>query len=102
MKTKFEAKLGVSITVNAPEFFADEQFIQWLNNGEPKMTWHKGEQPNEWSDLVVLVDPDLEGEGSDSDMPEHIWDQIVAICREHVQPSIHAEHITVRLTNMAT
>jgi hypothetical protein len=59
---------GVSMTINAPEFFKDPAFIGWLNNGERKFTWHQGHMPDEWSDVVVLVDPGLTGEGSDSEI----------------------------------
>lgn len=48
----------------------------------------------------MLVDPSLNGEGADSDMPEHIWDQIVAACKEKFAPGRDAYHIMVRLTNL--
>jgi len=93
---------GVSMTINAPEFFKDPAFIGWLNNGERKFTWHQGHMPDEWSDVVVLVDPGLTGEGSDSEMPAHIWEQIVNACRDKFSNSVsrHSDHIPVRLTNL--
>ncbi|KVP39979.1 hypothetical protein [Burkholderia ubonensis] len=90
-----------ALVINAPEFFQDPEFQSWLNNDEKKFTWHEGGTPGDWSDVVVMVDPGLGGEGSDSDMPEHIWDKIVAICRSKLAPARNAPHIIVRLTNLA-
>jgi hypothetical protein len=89
-----------SLLLNAPHFFEDEAFRAWLNSDARKFTWHNGGTPDEWSDTVVLVDPGLSGEGADSDMPEHIWDQIISICRSNFQPTRNAPHIMVRLTNI--
>jgi hypothetical protein len=90
-----------SLLVNAPEFFEDEAFRAWLNDsGKRKFTWHQSGTPDEWADTVVLVDPGLSGEGADSDMPEHIWDQIVSICRSNFEPTRSVPHIMVRLTNV--
>lgn len=90
------------VVINAPEFFADPDFRAWLNNGGAKFTWHKiGEPVSEYSDVIVLIDPGLTGEGSDSDMPEHIWDEIIQICRKTLGESKSGEdHYTVRLTNL--
>lgn len=89
-----------AMILNAPEVFADPAFVEWLNGKDPKFTWHTGGQPTEWSDVTVLVEPSLNGEGSDSEMPEHIWNAIVDKCREVFKPSRNA-HIMVRLTNLA-
>jgi hypothetical protein len=91
-----------ALTVNAPQFFQDPRFLAWLNNDEPKFTWHKkGAQPNDYSDVVVMVDPSLNGEGTDSDMPEHIWDQIVDACKVQFGSLPRGEdHIMVRLVNV--
>lgn len=99
-----EIFIGASLRINAPEFFKDAGFIDWLNNGARKFTWHEtGHHPEEWSDVIVMVDPGFTGEGSDSDMPAHIWNQIVEICRAKLGGSVESrdEHITVRLTNIA-
>lgn len=88
-----------ALVINAPEFFKDPDFQLWLNSGEPKLTWHQGGAPTEWSDTVVMVDAGLTGEGPDSDMPEHIWQQIVEACRNEF-PAEPAHHIMVRLTNV--
>lgn len=89
------------LTINVPEWFEDKDFQKWLNDPENTVfTWHKkGEAPSDWSDVVVCVDPSLRGEGSEADMPEHIWDQIVELCRAHFRPST-GSHIHVRLTNL--
>ncbi len=92
--------VGPGLTINCPEVFKDPMFIEWLNNESPKMTWHQGGNPSEWSDVVVMVDPTLNGEGTDSDMPEHVWSAIVSACKTHlgIHPTPSA-HIHVRLTN---
>lgn len=95
-----EISQSQALVINAPEFFADPEFRAWLNDGTPKMTWHNSGVPTEWSDVVVLVDPGLGGEGADSDMPEHIWNQIVQACKSQFQPSRGSHHIMVRLTNI--
>ncbi|MCP5400482.1 MAG: hypothetical protein H6921_14770 [Sphingomonas sp.] len=90
------------LVINAPEFFADPDFKLWLRNGRRKFTWYVGQEIDEWSDVIVLVDPSLTAEGSDADMPEHIWDQIIDLCREHLGASRHdATHHAIRLTNLA-
>lgn len=91
-----------ALTINAPEVFEDAEFQAWLNNSERKFTWHQGGTPDEWSDVVVLVDPGLTGDGPDSNMPEHIWDNLVEICRQHFKPArgVASDHIMIRLTNV--
>ena len=88
-------------TLNVPEWFEDKAFLAWLNDPNNTLfTWHsRGEEASDWSDIVVCVDPSLNGEGSESDMPERIWDQIVALCKKLFQPSC-GSHIHVRLTNL--
>lgn len=99
-------KKSLGLVFNAPQFFADPAFQAWLNNPDNcVMTWHKkGQVVGEFSDVVVHVDPSLNGEGTDSDMPEHIWDQIVALCKTEfpdlVGQNLRGEHIHVRLTNI--
>lgn len=91
------------LVINAPEFFQDPEFVEWLNTqGTPKFTWHEGGEPTDCSDTVVLVDPSLNGEGSDSDMPEHIWDQIIAECKRNFRPNSteDGDHIMVWLKNL--
>jgi hypothetical protein len=91
---------SAALVVNAPQFFKDPAFQTWLNQTEPKFSLHRDGVPGEWSDTIVLVDPSLNGEGSDSDMPEHIWEQIVSICRSNFAPTRNVNHIMVRLTNI--
>jgi len=90
------------LVINAPQFFADPAFRAWLADDRPKFTWHRGGEPDEWSDVVVLVDPSLNGEGSDSDMPAPIWHSIVEACRTGLgaDPSA-ASHYMVWLTNLS-
>ncbi|KVP65657.1 hypothetical protein WJ96_04625 [Burkholderia ubonensis] len=93
-------ELCSAIVINAPEVFKNPDFQAWLNSDNPKFTWHRGGTPGDWSDVVVMVDPGLSGEGSDSDMPEHIWNLIVSVCRSNFAPTRNVPHIMVRLTNL--
>ncbi|MHB8409562.1 MAG: hypothetical protein ACYDHY_15970 [Acidiferrobacterales bacterium] len=96
-----KVKRGVSLVINVPDFFRDQGFVSWLNNKTPKFTWHQGGTPHEYSDVVVLVDPTFTGEGSDSDMPAHLWKQIIDECRRQF-PDISGmtAPVMVRLTNV--
>jgi len=90
------------VVIDAPEIFADPAFQHWLQDDRAKFTWHRSGAIDEWSDVVVLVDPSLNGEGSDSDMPSHIWDRIVGACQQHLPAACcAANHYMVRLTNLA-
>ncbi len=100
---QIEAKHSPCLNINAPEFFKDEKFVQWLNDhNRSLMTWHKkGQRPGEGSDIVTFVDPSLSGDGSDDgEMPDKYWDLIVNLCRKHFKPS-DGFHIVVRITNLS-
>ena len=95
-----EASVVRGLVLNVPEFFEDEAFMNWLNTRETVMTWHRrGEPAGEFSDTIVFVDPGLQGEGSDTDMPTAIWNRIVQACRDAGLGG-QTEHIPVRLTNI--
>lgn len=96
--TPLNATPSNALVLNAAPFYQDEAFVTWLNHDNRKATWHPGGTPTEWSDVFVLVDPSLNGEGSDSDMPEPIWDQIVNACWDHFHPG-NGWHIVVWLRN---
>ncbi|WP_298673161.1 hypothetical protein [uncultured Sphingomonas sp.] len=87
--------------MNVPEFFADPAFRRWLQNDNPKFTRCRDGAIDEWPDVVVLVDPSLTGEGSDSDMPKAFWTRIVDACQEHLGIGTDQwTHYMVRLTNL--
>lgn len=91
------------LVVNRPQWFMDPEFIEWLNNGEPKFTWHvRGNVPGEYSDVIVLVDPECNGEGSeDGSMPQRFWDEIVTLCRQCLREGdSDAMSYCVRITNL--
>ena len=96
---------GLQICINAPALFSDSEFKAWMNDRRTTVcSWHtKGEDFGEYSDTVVFVDPCLNGEGSDSDMPAHCWAAIMAAVRASPAardlPSC-SPHIAVRLTNL--
>lgn len=68
----------LALRLNMPELAKDRAFLAWLNARKTKCwTWHtKGKPIGDYSDLVVWVETN--GEGSDSDMPEHVWNKLVA------------------------
>jgi hypothetical protein len=94
-----EIQICPALVINAPAFFEDPEFCAWINQPDTKFTWHRNGVPTEWSDVIVLVDPSLNGEGSDADMPEHIWEQIITDCKSVLTPT-RGQHIMVRLTNI--
>lgn len=63
------------VRINAPEFYRDPEFLAWLNNPVTNVaTWHQqGDTPGEYSDLFFTYD---NGDGCNTDMPAHIWEQI--------------------------
>lgn len=96
-----DSEICRGLVINAPEVFADAAFQRWLTDGRPKFTICSGNFIDEWSDVIVLVDPSLTGEGSDSDMPSDIWASIVDECRKHLGPGRGSRaHYVVRLTNL--
>ena len=102
---RIESYIASVLAINAPEWFRDPEFVTWLNTRvTPLMTWHTtGEPPNEWSDIIVFVDPSLSGEGSDNgSMPDKYWDEIVRLCQNNYDPygSSTGYHIVVRITNL--
>lgn len=89
------------LVLHVPEFFEDKAFMAWLNDkSKIKLTWHQGGRAGDFSDTVVCVDPALTGEGSDSDMPEHIWEKIMEACKSQFKPNQTDYHIMVRLVNI--
>lgn len=93
-----ETSQQVSLVINAPELFAREDFRTWLNApNRLTFSWHQSGDPTEYSDVVVLLDPGLTGEGSDDDMPG--WNELCAFVRTKLAPR-PGMHIPVRLTNL--
>lgn len=90
-----------ALVLYAPEIFRDPQFIDWLNGaGTIVATYHQRKQPpGPYSDVFVLVDPSLNGEGMDSDMPENVWRQILLACAHEFTPNGRGEHVCVQLVN---
>lgn len=91
-----KSSITKALRISAPEVFSNAKFVEWLNGDGRAATWHDGGVPNEYSDVMVLVDPSLNGEGSDSDMPDDVWDMIVDECRKAFSPS-NGFHIVVWL-----
>lgn len=100
-----DVQVGNQLVINAPEFFQDPAFRQWLMaQKKPVMTWHAQGDPDfaDYDDTVVFVDPGLSGEGSEQgEVPDHIWNAIIELCKQHFRPSPGVPHIAVRLTNLS-
>ena len=102
-----EDQFGLHVQLNTPEFFEREDFIRYIET-QTVFSWHQaGTRPTEWSEVAVLVEPNLSGEGDSSDMPEDLWDTILAALKakfgengEGVPHFARNRHIVVRLTNM--
>lgn len=83
------------VRLNAPSFFADENFRRWLNSQQHgPATWHQGGEPEEYSDVFIHYGgADWKGgkfnaEGSDyPDLPNRpgIPDHIYALIAEAVK-----------------
>jgi hypothetical protein len=102
-----EDGFGLHVSINAPEFFQRKDFIEYVENNTV-FTWHEsGTEPGEWSDVAIMVEPILSGEGDSSDMPEDIWDTIMEALKQKfgvngskVPPFARQRHIIVRISNL--
>jgi hypothetical protein len=67
-----------ALRINVPQWFAREDFRAWLNTNDRLATWHnKGQEPTEFSDVFMTYE---RHEGSDSDLPEALWEELCALC----------------------
>lgn len=102
IEPQIAVRFGPAVVISAPHWFHDPEFRQYLveKTGQGLATWHlaKDVEPGEFSDVFVGVDPSFSGEGTDSDMPEHIWDQIVDVVRSNPLPNPHGNHIIVQIS----
>ena len=96
----------VGLTINAPAVFARPDFMAWLSDPEKAILSYQSKndpEPSEYSDTVVLVDSNYEGDSSD--MPEDIWNAICdaayGVYGGPESPRSLGSHIVVRLTNLA-
>lgn len=66
------------LKINAPEWYSIPEFQDWLNKANNVATWHtKGNSPGDYSDIFTWYD---HHEGSDSNMPEVVWNELCNIC----------------------
>ncbi|WP_342632757.1 hypothetical protein [Marinobacter alkaliphilus] len=102
-----EPEIGFHVVLNAPEFFERKDFVDYIER-EPVFTWHRpGKLPGDYADVVVLVEPSLNGEGTESDLPDDIWNTVLGVLRqsfgdngERLPAFARSRHIAVRLTNI--
>lgn len=78
------------LRINAPHLREHSAFTAWLNkaaigesNGPLAATWHRTGTPDDYSDLFAWKDAGKEG--SDSDMPEDVWNQLCELAGEPFQ-----------------
>jgi hypothetical protein len=92
----------MGLTLNVPDWFEDPEFVNWLNDhGNLVFSWHqKGDVPGDFSDTIISLEPNCEGEGSASDMPRRFWQALLDLCREHLGIDKSNYHYFVRLTNL--
>lgn len=100
---QYEASSVLMVTIDRPQWYKNPDFLDYINDPDNAlMSFHiSGRQANEWSDVLVWVDPSLNGEGDSSDIPEVYWDEIVQVAK--LASSKHRllrEHIGVRIRNM--
>lgn len=95
----------VGLTTDASGIFARPDFMAWLNDESKSIfTWHDRSQKiaGTWSDVIVLVDANYEGDSSD--MPEDIWRAICDLAySEYGGPELplaQGSHVRVQLTNL--
>jgi len=73
------------LQINAPKWYRRADFLEYLQTAlrQPRpglgaATWHRGDRPNEFSDLFLWFS---DGDGSDFGlMPDDIWREICEIC----------------------
>lgn len=92
---------GLSLSLNASAWYQQPDFLAWLESAEGLMSWHTPGQPvGEFTDIVVFVDPSLNGEGVQDGMPDAYWKTVVDHCKAHFSPSQTTHHISVVIKNL--
>ena len=89
------------VTIDVADWYRDPEFLEAIENN-PVMTWHvKGREPTDYSDVLLWVDPSLNGEGADeSDIPDRYWDAVIeAVKQANIAPR-GGPHVLVRLRNL--
>ena len=83
------------------DWFMQPDFTAWADKARQRglASWgYDGHFTEDgYPDVFVGICPSLDGEGTDSDMPEQYWEAIVAAVRGHLRPGTTKEHIVVRI-----
>ena len=98
-----ESTLEPSVMLRV-DWFAKDDFRTWADAARLRglASWgFNGHTSEGYSDIFVAIDPSLNGEGTDNDMPSHYWNAIMAAVRFHVRPQATNEHVVVRLAPAA-
>ena len=92
------------LIINVPTWFKEPQFVEFLNSGDAMTLHSRGQPADEFSDVLVFVEPNLMGDGDvPGIMPDRYWNQIIETCRLHCSVPASNEsrpRIMVRLTNL--
>lgn len=90
------------LTLNVPDWFKDDEFIAAIEK-PGIMTWHvPGQAPQCYADVMLWVDPSLNGEGAEAgDLPWKYWDIVVDCARQYADViDARGMHLLVRLANL--
>jgi hypothetical protein len=91
---------GAWISINRPEWFADEAWLTFIN-GHASLTWHaKGSTPGEYSDVFVMIGET--GEGPD-DIPDAQRAELLAVLRAEllaVLREVGGREAMIQITNL--
>ena len=65
--------------ISWPELRKHKAFVKWMNKATKRKrggcaTWHRGGELDDYSDLFTWVE---RCEGSESDMPDDVWKQLI-------------------------
>lgn len=93
---------GTQVQMQVDWFNADKhpEFCRWLERAGQVASWADASAPpdeQDFPDLFVGVDPSLTGEGTDSDMPQAYWSQVVDAAAQ-AGPNPDRLHIIVRIS----
>jgi hypothetical protein len=75
-------------------------FVAWADKRRPQglASWSDSDTSHgdgEYPDIFVGLDPSLNGEGTDSDMPEAYWNALVASVQDQFVSGVSTLHVIV-------
>ena len=101
MATLEKGCVSLSIVVNAPDWWVDDDFFAYAQRKNVYSVVNPDDRLDEWNSIIVLVEPNLEGEGSDDEMP--FWSDLIELLKSSEHSSFFTSavaHLSVRITNL--